>query len=174
MIDRQQDGAALFELVFRPNVRLVSLVRRFVSEFYCEILEEPDAVSRLALATHELLENAVKYSIDGCTSLSIAVDQEEPRRVTIRISNRASEANITTVSGVLSDLRASGDPFGHYQELMAKSVQLADGSGLGLARVHAEGEMTMSHSVHGDEICIQAHTHIGASAAPALAAGGAP
>lgn len=152
---------ALFELHFRPNVELVSVVRRFVSDFYERILADADAVSRLALATHELLENAVKYSIDGATSLSISVsDGDAERTVAVKIWNRASPENIAVVERLLSGMQSSGDAFAYYQELMMKSVKSKDGSGLGLARVHAEGEMSMSHTVEGDQITIHADTHV--------------
>src|SRR5262245_22649655 len=95
MIESKSEGRALFEVFFRPNCELVSLVRRFVSEFYERILGDPDTVSRLALATHELLENAVKYSTDGATTLCISVDPKDGARfVSIRIRNRASVDDI--------------------------------------------------------------------------------
>lgn len=161
MTSNDPETKALFELHFRPNVELVSVVRRFVSDFYERILADADAVSRLALATHELLENAVKYSVDGSTSLSITVTHGDADRcVSVRIWNRATPANISIVEGLLQGMAESTDAFVYYQNLMMKSVKAKDGSGLGLARVHAEGEMLMSHTVKGDEICIQADTHV--------------
>lgn len=73
---------AYFELDFKPNVQLVSVVRRCVTELYQRFLDDPDGTSRVALATHELLENAVEYSRDGETTIRIEVAQHEtPRRV---------------------------------------------------------------------------------------------
>ena len=48
-----------FHLVFRPNIKLVSTVRRFTGEFYRRVLVDQELASRLALATHEMLENAM-------------------------------------------------------------------------------------------------------------------
>src|SRR5215217_7663315 len=62
---------ARFELAFSPNMRLIAVVRRFVSEFYNQVLSDPETTSRLTLASHELLENAVKYSFDGNTCIQI-------------------------------------------------------------------------------------------------------
>ncbi len=48
------------ELRFSPSPELIPVVRRFVSAFYERLLSQADAASRLALATHELLENTCK------------------------------------------------------------------------------------------------------------------
>src|SRR5947209_8429255 len=81
------DHPAYFELNFRPNVALVSVVRRFVNEFYQRFLSDPDATSRLALATHELLENAVKYSKDGETTIRIELEHSTPKVVRLELKN---------------------------------------------------------------------------------------
>jgi hypothetical protein len=157
---------AQFALRFRPNAELVQVVRRFVSDFYEEILHDPDGVSRVALATHELLENAVKYSNGGHTHLTIEVlHQGEVSRVAIRISNRSTPENIEVVSSLFDEMRTIEDPFEHYQRAMRRSAKRVDGSGLGLVRVRAEGEMTMRHTVDGAEVSILAETTVARSAA---------
>jgi anti-sigma regulatory factor (Ser/Thr protein kinase) len=77
------EKTASFELNFRPNVALVSVVRRFVTEFYQRFLSDADGTSRVALATHELLENAVRYSKDGETTIRIEVEHSSPKLVRI-------------------------------------------------------------------------------------------
>ena len=134
------------EISFEKRPELVSIVRRFVTDFYDRTLGDPDAISRLALATHELLENAVKYSRDGRAKVRIEVsglgDRCDRARVRIRTRNRATAEDAEHIRRTIDEMM-SMDPDVYYLSLMRRNVSLA-GSGLGLARIHAEAEMAMS------------------------------
>lgn len=151
---------AYIELHFRPNVQLVSVVRRFVSEFYQRVLGDPEGTSRVALATHELLENAVKYSVDGETTMQIEVKHARPTEVTIRMRNRATPEHIGAMREILESMRASADVFAFYQRLMAENARKDTGSGLGLARICAEGDMQLFYEIEGDLVRIHATTQV--------------
>ena len=141
-----------FDLVFRPSVNLISVVRRFVQNFYEHFLDG-DAGAQLALATHELLENAVKYSTDGEARLSIAVAKGNGKHeVSIGTKNRASPEHLATLHSLFGELESSPDGFTFYQTLMKRSAKDPVRSGLGLARIVAEADMDLRHQVHGDEL----------------------
>lgn len=150
---------AYFELNFKPNVQLVSVVRRFVTEFYQRFLNDLDGTSRVALATHELLENAVKYSRDGETTIRIEVMQHEtPRRVRIQLRNRSELHHIAAIRQIVDGVNQASDATDFYHKLIASKAKDRAGSGLGLARICAEAEMKIHYDVQGDMVVIEAST----------------
>jgi len=146
-----------FELLFRPSVHLIHVVRCFVADFYAKVVVEPDSVQRLALATHELLENAHKYSSDGDVALFVECDIAS-RNVSVRTMNRASPAQIAMVEQAFRAMSRAPDAASFYLEAMRQTVSRTDASaGLGLARIWAESEMILRLSVEGDRVEIHAH-----------------
>lgn len=150
------------ELSFMPNVELVSYVRLFVEGFYTRMLIDSDATSRVALATHELIENAIRYSSDGETRFRIDVYADTtPSRLVIRTWNRLDESQLRSLEEMFRDMAAEPDAFSYYLLLMKRNARREDGgSGLGLARIRAEAEMMLDFAVDDGVVCIQAHTQV--------------
>lgn len=158
-------NAHLLNLTFRPTVRLVSVVRRFVSDLYGEVLVDADATDFIAMATHELLENSVKYSTDGSSVLTITVsDDPNGRRVVVETANPSNSLNTARVVGLIEQM-SRADPMKEYVALMAETAPRKEGSGLGLARLRAEAGLRMSCRVDGDSLVIVAEMLIPSSAA---------
>lgn len=152
------------EIQFAPSWELISDVRRFVSVFYNRTLGEPDAAGRVALATHELLENAAKYSSDGEARLRMEVFREgSPRRLQITISNRSSAEEIERLKQAFASMAAEKDPFAYYQRLIRSSRGRKERAGLGLARVQAEADLVLELRIEGDMAIIQGETQVGVS-----------
>ena len=154
--------AAYFHLSFAPNIKLVTTVRRFTGEFYRRILPDHEVASRLALATHELLENAVAYAADGETGVRIELDAAN---LTVRTWNRVSSPHLKDLTSAIDELNRASDPDVYYQQMPAKGAVRTEGSGLGLARVRAEAQMAVSYEIEADRVCVIAHTQIQGGAA---------
>jgi anti-sigma regulatory factor (Ser/Thr protein kinase) len=142
-----------FHLVFRPNIKLVSTVRRFAGEFYRRVLVDQELASRLALATHELLENAVAYAHDDETAIRIEVEGDV---LSVRTWNRALPERIAAIKAGIDRVMSAPDPDLYYQEQMSVASKRSDGSGLGLARIRNEAEMNLSYEIINDKACIRA------------------
>jgi hypothetical protein len=148
-------NAAALRLDFRPHVDLVSSARKFVSEFYERVLSDPEAVSRVALATHELLENVIKYSSDGRSHLEIELSEtSDGDMLRIRASNRTTPERAGELRQLITELEEAPDPFALYLQMMRRNALRADGSGLGLIRIRAETEMDVRLDIRGDEVTI--------------------
>jgi hypothetical protein len=151
------EGATYLRLDFSPGVDLVPLVWRFVNDLYATVLPDRDATSRVALATHELLENGVKYSADRCTGIEIeVVDDPGGKRVTIRSQNKAHPDHRAVVRALIEEIDAAPDAFAFYQKRMRQSARRSDGSGLGLARIRAESEMSLRCDLRDDVVVVTA------------------
>lgn len=153
-----------FEFNVDSTLSIVNVIRRAVSEFYQQILNNPETVSTLEIATHELLENAVRRATDHSVRLRIEAYQcaeREPYGVAVYTWNKATPENIKELQRLFKDIEESeDDPLGYYLGLMAKNAERDDISQLGLARVRAEGEMTLTLQVEGNLVCLIAKAQL--------------
>jgi hypothetical protein len=155
------------ELSFRPTVDLISATRRFVCA-YCEpLLRDDDLVSRVGLATHELLENILKYATDGRTLARVCIEGEGPeQRLSIETTSAVTPARKAGLEEIFAEMEKVADPAAYYQLTMRRALRRRQGSGLGLARVWAEAEMGLTLAFLGDSATIIATTNIPGQAAP--------
>jgi hypothetical protein len=152
---------AAIRLFFSPEVRMISRTSKYVLEFYRSVLADPDASDRVMLAAHELLENAAKYSSDGMGHLEIELAPRGAGTVVrITTSNRAQPDRLDELHRFFEESLSCSDALALYDRMIARSAQRAEGSGLGLARVRAEGEMELSWCVNGDEVTITAEAMV--------------
>ena len=139
---------AYLDLTFAPSIRLVPVVRDFVTAFYGKVFGDQAGLARLEVTAHELLENAVKNSTDGTTRLKIDYDPVR-RIITVRTLNFPTADNLGTLQQNIHDLQASSDADAYYQMALQRSTTAAEGSGLGLARVWAEAGFTIRTELEG-------------------------
>jgi hypothetical protein len=148
------------ELAFAPTMPLVTLVRTFVSDFYARVLSD-GARDMVAMAAHELLENAFKYSVEDGATLQIDVAPGPTAdRVTIRIRNRSAPAFIQPLKDAIERMQSHPDPLVLYLTLMRETARREEGSGLGLARLRAEAGMSLALELEGNDVCVIAHCDV--------------
>lgn len=151
------DGQVFFEMMFSPSYELVSVVRRFAGVLCEQVLVDCELASRVALATHELLENAVKYSVDGKTTIRVDVDLKAARpSVTVRTRNRVTREQAAVLLTKIDEIAAAPDPVGMFQMLMRRTAKSTQRGGLGLGRIAAEADMHLSCALAGDVIEVTA------------------
>lgn len=149
------------ELDFRPSLELVSSVRRFVTSVYEQLLSSPHEASRIGVATHELLENAVRCSSDGTVNIRIEVEVGSQPAVLITTKNQARAEDIQSLVGLVDAMNAAPDPMLHYTGLMRANAKRPVGSGLGLARVRAECDLRIDLAIDGDLVTVTGRGVVG-------------
>lgn len=111
------------------------------------------------MVAQELTENVLKYSVEGETTLEIAIELGPAgRRVRMTARNRASQDKIDDVMGRVAELEHASDPVHVYDRLIRESAPRRGVSGLGLARIRAEGGFSLSCSAtDGELVVVAAH-----------------
>jgi hypothetical protein len=124
----------------------------------CRPMLDDDAATRLRLAAHELLENIAKYSAPAACELSFELQRGSGGRLhaSLQTRNVPIAENREDVEARLAALTAAHDPLEHYDAIIAESAGRPAGSGLGLARIHAETEYRLQHRFEGRCLVIAA------------------
>ncbi len=140
-----------------PPQGMVTPLCQSLSELCRPLLGDDDAATRLRLTAHELLENIVKYSTSGGCRFRFALHQTAGvLSAIIETSNQPAPERRTDAEERLDALTTAHDPLEHYDSVIADSARQPAGSGLGLARIHAETEYRLSYSFDGPMLIITA------------------
>ncbi len=152
-----KDACLGFELDLKPHPRMVSRVRRLVEREFTEAGGDPEAVFRLAMVTHELLENAVKYSDGSEVRLEVRLDTVRGN-MRARMTNAASAEHRERLRARVGLLKSAAQPSEVYEDLMRRPPKSDGESGLGLARIVSEGHLDLSLEDHGNSVTIEARS----------------
>ena len=133
-------GEAPIQLFMRMNPpwRFIDEIRRFVESFCACASLDPDREAQVALAVHELMQNAVPQARGEAIELHLEVDARADR-VLIRIVNRCPEEEFLALRDRIDTMRRE-DALAHYLTVMKEQPSSVRG-GLGLARVHFEAQL---------------------------------
>ena len=163
-------STAFLDIEFSPAWQFIDDVRRFVEAFCYNMKVDGDRATTVGLTVHELLQNALHYSIDGWAAIRIEVNWKESQ-VDITSRSRSRPEQIDRLSEIVRRMEAEPDPLKHYLALMHETVKRAEGSGLGLARIRFEARMELKVDIKDNAVCVHAW---GALNAPTLLEGSLP
>jgi hypothetical protein len=142
-------------LSFFPNEYLVSAISQLVSNF-CQIgLRDLDISSRFHMAAHELAENITKYSTASRVSLEVELAEKGGvHTLSVRTQNQAAPDRLDELQKRLEELKTTKDPVALYDRMIEQSAPLEGVSGLGLARIRAEGGLDFDYRIEGNEVTL--------------------
>jgi hypothetical protein len=142
------------EIAFSPRWwTFISSTRIFVESFCGHSIGKGAFSDKVALATHELLENAAKYSI-GPEAVVRCTVSLEGRQVRVRVQNQAHPAHLPILVEELASIQ-DGDPLEVYVHKMQRSVTQAQ-SQLGLSRIRYESGAQLHLEVRDDWVTLEA------------------
>ncbi len=120
---------------------------------YTRFRFHPRTAEKLALASYELIENAISYgSISGDVVYSLL---EADRYIEVCVANDASPGRLTNLRTRIDRIRV--DPEQAFQEEMSRSVSGAGArAALGLARICHEAQMDLELELDGNRVTIRA------------------
>jgi hypothetical protein len=143
MIDEARDETIAVEIAFRPDVKRIALIRKFVTSFYGHFLADPDVPPRVAMAAHELLENCLKCTTTGEAAVRIAFENKGGGALVLRTVNPASKENATRAEAGLRAHASAADPKAHLAKLLLRRNESMTGAGVGFARIAVEADMAL-------------------------------
>jgi hypothetical protein len=109
------------------------------------------------MVAHELAENLVKYASGDAIALEVSVEDlpDGGTLCTVISRNSAEPARLEEARRGLSALLQAEEPRAFYSRLMAENA-FRSGSGLGLARIRAEGGFDIEFSIDGSTLTVRA------------------
>jgi two-component sensor histidine kinase len=149
-----------------PPWMFIDEIRRFVESFCACASLGPDREAQLALAVHELMQNAVPQARGQEIELDLEVDPRADR-VIIRVVNGCVEADFEALRARVEAMYREPDALAHYLVTMREQPSSARG-GLGLARVRFEAQLDISVRRQGaDRVIVEAEGPLRAARLPA-------
>jgi len=141
-------------LRMKPPWVFVDEIRRFVESFCACACPGQTREAQVALAVHELMQNAIPHAAGESVDLTLQVDPSSDK-IEIAVSNPASAEQFAEVKARLDRINGEPDPLQSYLRAMAEAPMNQRG-GLGLARVRFESQLDLTISREGNRITVLA------------------
>ena len=169
LFDNFRSGDFPIQLLIRmsPPWVFIDELRRFTESFCACACPGQDREAQVALAVHELMQNAVPHSFGEEVELQLEVSRERDI-VAIKVSNRCSDEDYERLRERIQKMNDEPDALAHYVKMMRENPANTRG-GLGLARVRFEAQLEISVRREAGRVVVEA---FGPLRAPRLPAAG--
>jgi hypothetical protein len=146
------DASVLF-LRMQPSWVVVDDIRRFVESFCASACPGAEREEQLALATHELVQNAIANATTPDIELQLEVDRGRAR-VRVAVTNHARPDQIDVLRARLTKTQSHRSPLEGYVQAMREDPESR--GGIGLARIRYEAALDLALEVEGEKVTIHA------------------
>jgi len=154
MITHSDTGAeAVLFLRMSPSWVVVDDIRNFVETFCANACPEANREGQLALATHELVQNAIANAVSADIEVKLELDRPTSR-VRVSVTNEAHADQIEVLRTRLARNRAHANPLQGYLAAMKEDPHSR--GGIGLARIRFEAALELDLEVAGERITVHA------------------
>lgn len=144
---------SVLSMKLQPRWGFIDDIRRFTESFCAAACPGTDRDAQVALAVHELVQNALANGSAPDVELELAIDTRG-ERVGVAVSNRCAPGQAERLRARLARLYRDADPLQGY--LRSMDEERGNRGGLGLARIRYEAGLDLEMSADGDRVTVRA------------------
>lgn len=152
-IDEIRCGERFLFLRMSPSWTFVDDLRRFIESFCSASCPGADREEQLALATHELVQNAIAYASTPGVELRLELDAET-ERVRVSVTNASGPEQAEVLRARVAEVTGVADPLAAYLAAMRRAPE--ERGGLGLPRVRFEAALDLRVEIAGGRVTVHA------------------
>jgi hypothetical protein len=152
-IEERHTGPTFLFLRMFPSWTFVDDLRRFVESFCAASCPGAHREEQLALAAHELVQNAIAYASTPGVELRLELDRGAAR-VRVSVTNAVEPAQAELLRALVAEVAGPADPLAAYLAAMRKTPESR--GGLGLPRVRFEAALELSVETSGGRVTVHA------------------
>jgi len=153
---KEATGGHTIHLILRmkPVWVFIDEVRRFVESFCACAIPGANREAQLALAVHELMQNAIPHARGDDVDLLLEVDPAADR-VLVSVTNVCTDDEYNALRDRIEGMYHERDALAHYVKSMGQTPTSSRG-GLGLPRVRFEAQLDLSVKYAGGRVTVEA------------------
>jgi anti-sigma regulatory factor (Ser/Thr protein kinase) len=144
----------VLQLRLDPSWVFVDDIRRFVESFCAAACPGAEREEALALAAHELVQNAISYAARPGVDLRLSIDRDA-KQVHVAVSNAVTPDQAKLLRDRIARIASEDDPLAGYLAAMHENPEGRGGIGLSRIRFEAALELEVTH----DDGRVTVHAH---------------